>query len=243
MLAPACASGSAASRRCPAAPRSTRSTSASVLAAPRLNRIEFCVRCGGKPIALSTCDGSSVPDEQAEPVDTAMPSRSSAISSDSASTRSKLMFVVFGTRGDARAVDDGARAPRRRMPSSSRSRSAARRARFLGHLRARQLGRDAHADDAGDVLGAGAAAALLLAAGHESAAAAARAGSRSRRRPSARRTCAPRATAGRRRAPSRRPGSCRPTARRRCGTARRARAPAAPARRSAEWCRSRCSRA
>ena len=33
-------------------------------------------------MARSTCDGSSVPDEQAEPVDTAIPSRSSAMSSD-----------------------------------------------------------------------------------------------------------------------------------------------------------------
>ena len=57
------------------------------------------MRCVGSPMARSTCDGSSVPDEQAEPVDTAMPSRSSAISSDSASMPSKLMFVVFGTRG------------------------------------------------------------------------------------------------------------------------------------------------
>src|SRR5687768_14379359 len=78
----------------------TRSTSASVFAAPRLNRIEFCVRCTGRPIALSTCDGSSVPDEQAEPVDTAIPARSSAINSDSASTRSKLILLVFGTRGE-----------------------------------------------------------------------------------------------------------------------------------------------
>jgi len=60
----------------------TRSISALVFAAPRLNRIEFCVRCAGKPIAFSTCDGSSVPDEQAEPVETAMPARSSAMSSD-----------------------------------------------------------------------------------------------------------------------------------------------------------------
>ena len=40
----------------------TRSTSASMLAAPKLNRIEFWVRCGGKPMAFRTCDGSSVPD-------------------------------------------------------------------------------------------------------------------------------------------------------------------------------------
>jgi hypothetical protein len=74
----------------------TCSTSASVVAAPRLKRIEFWVRCGGKPIALRTCDGSSVPDEHADPVETATPARSSAIRSDSASTRSKLMFVVLG---------------------------------------------------------------------------------------------------------------------------------------------------
>src|SRR6478672_13083338 len=60
----------------------TRSISASVLRAPRLKRIEFCVRCALKPMAFSTCDGSRVPDEQAEPVDTATPSRSSAINSD-----------------------------------------------------------------------------------------------------------------------------------------------------------------
>ena len=47
---------------------------------------------------MSTCDGSSVPDEHADPVETATPARSSAIRSDSASTRSKLMLVVFGTR-------------------------------------------------------------------------------------------------------------------------------------------------
>src|SRR5687768_9713068 len=84
----------------------TRSTSASVLAAPRLNRIEFCVRCAGKPIAFSTCDGSSVPDEQAEPVDTATPARSNPMRSDSASIRSKLTFVVFGTRGERAPLTD-----------------------------------------------------------------------------------------------------------------------------------------
>src|SRR4030095_11978372 len=51
-----------------------RSTSASVFAAPRLDRMEFCVRCGGNPMALSTCDGSSVPDENADPVETRPPS-------------------------------------------------------------------------------------------------------------------------------------------------------------------------
>ena len=36
----------------PGAPRSTRSISVSVLAAPRLKRIEFCVRCAAKPHGL-----------------------------------------------------------------------------------------------------------------------------------------------------------------------------------------------
>src|SRR5580765_5826978 len=78
----------------------TRSTSSGVENIPRLKRREFCVRWEGRPIAFSTCDGSSVPDEHADPVETATPSRSSAMRSDSASVRSKLMFVVLGTRGE-----------------------------------------------------------------------------------------------------------------------------------------------
>ena len=76
----------------------TRSTSSCVENIPRLKRSEFWVRCVGSPMARSTCDGSRVPDEQADPVDTAIPSRSSAISRLSASTRSKLMLVVLATR-------------------------------------------------------------------------------------------------------------------------------------------------
>src|SRR5580765_6615754 len=37
---------------------SRKSISASVLPAPRLNRIEFWARCVGRPIARSTCEGS-----------------------------------------------------------------------------------------------------------------------------------------------------------------------------------------
>ena len=100
--------------------------SASVFAAPRLKRIDPSVRAWGRPIAFRTCDGSSVPDEHADPDDTAMPARSSPISSDSASTRSMLMLVVFGTRGDAaplRSVPETLDS----TPASSRSRSALNR--------------------------------------------------------------------------------------------------------------------
>ena len=147
--------------------RITRSTSASVLLAPRLKRIELSVRACGRPIALSTCDGSSVPDEQADPDDTAMPSRSRPISSDSDSMRSKLMFVVFGTRGAAAPFRCRARHRREDAPSRADRAAPRRRAPSSRIFCRAQLGGRAEPDDAGHVLGAGAAIALLPAAGHE----------------------------------------------------------------------------
>ena len=65
------------------------------------------------------------------------------------------------------AVDAPCPVTARRMPASSRSRSAASRAPSSA-IFARAIARGhAHADDAGHVLGAGAAAALLLAAGQQ----------------------------------------------------------------------------
>ena len=64
--------------------------------------MEFCVRCTGNPMARKTCEASRVPEEHADPVETATPSRSSAINSDSASTPPKLMFVVFARARRAR---------------------------------------------------------------------------------------------------------------------------------------------
>ena len=69
-----------------------------------------------------------------------MPSRSSAISSDSASIRSKLMFVVFGTRG-SRAPLTAVPGTAAGSPRSRRSRSAATRGRFGVELRSRQRAR------------------------------------------------------------------------------------------------------
>ena len=125
------------------------------------------MRCVGRPIARSTCDGSSVPDEQADPVDTAMPSRSSAISRLSASTRSKLMLVVFGTRGVARAVDGRARhAAQDARPRADRA-ARATRAASARELRAARAARRRPAGDRRHVLGARAAVALVLAAGDD----------------------------------------------------------------------------
>ena len=75
-----------------------------------------------------------------------MPSRSSAISSDSASTRSKLMFVVFGTRGVARAVD-GRAGHRARMPRLEPIAQRREPRRFGRSFAARQPRGDAQADD------------------------------------------------------------------------------------------------
>src|SRR5947208_1049494 len=56
-----------------------KSTSVSVFCFPKLKRILARARSGGRPIAVSTCDGSIAPEEQAAPVETASPFRSRAI--------------------------------------------------------------------------------------------------------------------------------------------------------------------
>src|SRR3989475_9568639 len=54
---------------------------------------------GGKPMVVSTWDGSTAPEEQAAPVEQARPFKSRAIRSASPSTPGKTRFVVFGVRG------------------------------------------------------------------------------------------------------------------------------------------------
>ena len=61
------------------------STSASVLVRLRLKRRLARARAGGNPMALSTCDGSLEPEEQAEPPEVARPLRSRAMTSASPS--------------------------------------------------------------------------------------------------------------------------------------------------------------
>ena len=54
---------------------------------------------GVRPMAVSTCEGSTAPEEQAAPVEQARPFRSRAMIRASPSIPGKVMLVVFGVRG------------------------------------------------------------------------------------------------------------------------------------------------
>ena len=92
----------AASRRAPA-PRRRRTPRRppSLDAQPRLTRIAPAASAGATPIAASTWLGPTLPDEQAEPDDTATPSRSSRISSVAAARPGTAKASVLGSRGAA----------------------------------------------------------------------------------------------------------------------------------------------
>src|SRR5438552_1802692 len=80
------------------------SMSAEVVWRPRLKRRLARASSGGKPMAVSTCDGSTVPEEQAAPVEQARPFRSRAMRRASPSTPGKTRLVVLGVRGAAPAL-------------------------------------------------------------------------------------------------------------------------------------------
>src|SRR6185436_14975887 len=75
---------------------STRSTSASLLNLPKLKRIAPRASSSLRPSARITGDGSSEPDEHAEPVETATPCMSRLISKPSPSIRAKERLEIFG---------------------------------------------------------------------------------------------------------------------------------------------------
>src|SRR5439155_17860377 len=87
--------------RIPARVSTRRSTSPAVGSGPRLTRIEDAAS-PASPIAMRVGDRRIVPAEQAEPAETAIPSRSSAITSDSPLAPLHARLLVFGTR----AADD-----------------------------------------------------------------------------------------------------------------------------------------
>src|SRR6185437_14266837 len=96
------------------------STSASPDAQPRLIRIAPAASAGATPIAANTFDGPTLPDEQAEPEEAAIPSRSSRISSVAAASPGMAKASVLGSRAAAapNTTASGANANRRAAQAS-----------------------------------------------------------------------------------------------------------------------------
>ena len=88
-------------------PSRHRSTSASRVDQPILSRTAPWAISASNPIASSTWDGCTLPDEQAEPEDTAIPARSKPITAVSALRPGAVNKVVLGNRRtDIREYDD-----------------------------------------------------------------------------------------------------------------------------------------
>src|SRR5215211_1948904 len=100
-----------------------QSTSSSLVENPRLTRIAPAPRRGPTPMAVSTCEAATLPDEQADPDDTATPARSRAISAVSALTPGTAKKVVLGNRSTP-APKITAPGEMASKPASSRSRNA-----------------------------------------------------------------------------------------------------------------------
>jgi len=83
---------------------STRSNSSAVVNRLKENLTVLFASSAGSPIARRTLLGSTLPDEHAEPVDTATPFRSIAITSPSASTLRNVALVVFGSWRPGKAL-------------------------------------------------------------------------------------------------------------------------------------------
>ena len=138
------------------------SMSASVVAQPRLMRTAPRASAGSTPIAASTCEGCTLPEEHAEPDDTAIPSRSNAIIAVSAFKAGNREKVVFGSRGAWRRKSPLA-APQPSGPLPAVSRNAAMR-RSIVHARLRGRAAAPKPAIAGNILRSRALAALLPAA-------------------------------------------------------------------------------
>ena len=72
--------------------------SSAVVCLPMENRMADLASASGRPMASKTCDASTLPTMQAEPLDAQTPSRSSAISMVSESSSGRLTFNVFANR-------------------------------------------------------------------------------------------------------------------------------------------------
>src|SRR5690349_20648544 len=77
------------------------STSASVESRPKLTRTAPWARAGATPMAASTWEAATLPDEQAAPDDIAKPARSRPITVVSALVPGRAKRVVLGSRSAA----------------------------------------------------------------------------------------------------------------------------------------------
>src|SRR5262245_56850093 len=93
----------------------------SVVVGPRLSRTAPCTSGAETPMAASTWEGCTLPEEQAAPDDTATPSRSKAMTAVSALRPGAVKRVVFGSRSTAEPKTTTSELARRR-PASRRSR-------------------------------------------------------------------------------------------------------------------------
>src|ERR1035441_2882836 len=100
---------------------------------PRLKRMLLRARAALQPIAVNTCEGSSEPVVQAEPLEAQMPAWSNNIRMPSASTPSKARLLVLGRRGSLAPLRD-VPGMASRIPSSNLSRSARTRLFSSGTL-------------------------------------------------------------------------------------------------------------
>src|ERR687889_1643642 len=96
-----------------------RITSSFVVDHPKLTRKTPSARAGSTPMASSTCDRLTFPDEQAEPEDRATPARSKAINAVSALRPGMAKAKVLGNRSAAEATTSASGAIRRICASAS----------------------------------------------------------------------------------------------------------------------------
>ena len=143
-----------------------RSMSDSVVVGPRLTRTAPRASSCETPIAARTCDGWTLPEEQAAPEDTATPARSKAMTAVSAFTPGKANRVVFGNLSlpAPKITAAGERSPQTRFEFITQRGHA--RALCLQAL-AGGFGGNAEGNDAGYVLGPGAHPTLLAATLHQ----------------------------------------------------------------------------
>ena len=138
------------------------------------------------PMATSTCDGSHTEDVQALPALAAMPARPGPPPARRLHAVEGEVSVVGQPRCGWPLTRPGDAV---RMPSRSLAQAAA--VADVGLRSPPQAQGDGRAHDAGDVLSAGASLPLLAAAGQLRQEGGGRVAGTGRRRPSARRTCAP----------------------------------------------------